>query len=315
MFLFNIFVSLLNFLRLVSTNLSLLHRGPSSSGAYTSRRVIAQARAESLKRGINPLLDAPVYGSNPYRSVSRGISRPDPAIHSLPPLLEHVPPLPQLDITVQDLILLQVLRDDHEEECVSCVYKVRYRGDAYILKVYRGSGDPNRTDRFRLNDGQFRFHNEKHAYEHLLHFGVCAKGFVPHCYGWFTLPDFQDTPWLHPFASDSKPPDAILLQYFEGAVKLDVTNITVDIAEQALTAMSYIHDARIIHCDAYPRNHLVLPNGRVVIIDFDAALTRPHKKVNRLELTKEMSCCWGLYYRIMLPDRLLGLTPEQATLF
>ncbi|KDQ52338.1 hypothetical protein JAAARDRAFT_102523, partial [Jaapia argillacea MUCL 33604] len=118
-----------------------------------------------------------------------------------------------------------------------------------------------------------RFHNEKRAYEHLLHFGVCAKGFVPQCYGWFTLPDFEGVSWLHPFVSDSKAPNAILIQYFEGAVKLDVENITVDLAEQALTAMSHIHDARVLHYDTYPRNHLVLPNGRIAIIDFDAALT------------------------------------------
>ncbi|KDQ54714.1 hypothetical protein JAAARDRAFT_101955, partial [Jaapia argillacea MUCL 33604] len=121
------------------------------------------------------------------------------------------------------------------------------------------------------------FHNEKRAYEHLLHFGVCADGFVPYCYGWFTLPVSKETPWLHPFASDNVPPNAILLEYFERAVKLDVTNVTVDIAEQGLTAISRIHDARVLHSDPYPRNHLVLPTGRFVVIDFDAALTWPHE--------------------------------------
>ncbi|KDQ54712.1 hypothetical protein JAAARDRAFT_209371 [Jaapia argillacea MUCL 33604] len=281
---------------------------------YTTRRAIATARAESITSRINPLIYVPVYGENPYTRIWTEYTEADPAVHSLPPLTEVVPPLKELHITARDLTCLEVLRDYHEVEHVSSVFKVGYRGATYILKAYRASGDLTRTDPFRINDGLFRFHHEKQAYEHLLHFGVCAKGFVPDCYGWFKLP-VDDVSWLHAFASDPRPPNAILLEYIDNAVQLDISNITVSIAENALTAISHIHQARVLHCDLYPRNHLILPDGRVVIIDFDAALTRPDDSVNLLELNWEKAFSWGMYYRAMLPDRLIGLTPDQATLY
>lgn len=125
-----------------------------------------------------------------------------------------------------------------------------------------------------------RFAKEQAAYAHLLHYGASEKGAVPHCYGWLecsaddmaaiaALPDIE-RPWQM-MKNDPTPPKALLLEYFSDAERLSIDTITPIVADKALRALYRIHASYILHSDIHGRNVLVLPDGRVVWIDFDAS--------------------------------------------
>ncbi|KDQ52348.1 hypothetical protein JAAARDRAFT_50278 [Jaapia argillacea MUCL 33604] len=250
MFLLDILLSLFIFLRSASTYLAFLLRGSASSGpswlAYAPDHTLIPSIPHA-KRSHKPAQNPSGAGSIHFYWLQAR-----PPVHALPLLLEPVPPLPQLDITVQD------------HSCRSPERRSRR------MCLYRGVGDPDHQIAFASTMGNFVSTTRS-----------VRTNLVPQCYGWFTLPHFEGVPRLHPFASDAKAPNAILIQCFEGAVRIDV-DVTVDLAEQALTAMSHIHDARI--------------------------------RINGLELTGAMVYRWSLYNQVILPDRLLGLTPEEDLL-
>lgn len=155
-----------------------------------------------------------------------------------------------------------------------------------------------------------RFAREKDAYEHLLHYGACAKGAVPHCYGWqelsvddiskiLALPDISDD--LRTLKNDDGPPKAIMLEYFEGAQRTSVDNITEDIADAGMRAMCSIHASYILHSDTSGRNLLFFPSGRVVWIDFDTSATvHDEYPIRTQDLLSELSSLWSYFYESLV---------------
>ncbi|TFK47194.1 hypothetical protein OE88DRAFT_1738878 [Heliocybe sulcata] len=271
---------------------------------YANPTSIGKARKRFLKTSCNPFHELPVYGANPYSAIWKGLDGPDPEIHTLP-TMSSAPSLKRLRVQYSELTCVEVIGGCAKEDAyASSVYRVRYKGEGVILKLFRSTAPPKWV--------QSKFAREKHAYERLLHHGVCSQGFVPMCHGWFELVVPKKPGWLRAFASDEKPPYALLLEDIADGVPLDVSNISIPVAEQAMLAAENVHNAGVLHRDLYPRNTLVRPDNTVVIIDFDRASTWPHKGVHRLSLKVEKELCWDLYYACLLSDKLLGLTPEQV---
>ncbi len=156
-----------------------------------------------------------------------------------------------------------------------------------------------------------RFEREKSAYAHLLHYGICEKGTVPRCYGWFdlsrahvehicALPGIDKS--LATLKDNRRTPKAIVLEYFSDAVRLSVTNITLDIADVALRALHTIHSAYVTHNDIHRRNILLLPDNRVVWVDFDSStcLSEAGSKMRRQDLLGELEEGWSLFYNFLV---------------
>ncbi|THH00811.1 hypothetical protein EW026_g1751 [Hermanssonia centrifuga] len=170
-----------------------------------------------------------------------------------------------------------------------------------------------------------RFEREKHAYAHLLHYGICEKGTVPRCYGWFDLSraDVEHICALPGIDKDlaalktlRRTPKAIILEYFPDAVRLSVTNITLDIADVALRALHTIHSAYVMHKDIHRRNILLLPDNRVIWVDFDSStcLSEAGSKMRRQDLLGELEEGWGLFYNFLVRVSLLNDRDEQFCL-
>jgi serine/threonine protein kinase len=107
---------------------------------------------------------------------------------------------------------------------------------------------------------------------------LCDDGLVPQCYGFTDFPDWnpalgcpsnpmpnQLDPWKF-FRNDVKSPMALFLEYFPDMKHLSFYNLTADVANAALSILTRIHEAHILHNDFFPRNILVSRNGRVVVV-------------------------------------------------
>ena len=151
-----------------------------------------------------------------------------------------------------------------------------------------------------------RFEQERDAYAHLVHGGVCDKGIVPKCFGWLTLtheiidkfgtlPSQVDTARI--MRNSETTPRGILLEYFPDAQQMDVTNVTEKLADVAMRGLAEINMAYVLHCDVHRRNILVLPGDRVVWVDFDHAKV-PSGKLTmiRQEFMYEMARGWTCFY-------------------
>ncbi|TFK47196.1 hypothetical protein OE88DRAFT_1811373 [Heliocybe sulcata] len=271
---------------------------------YANPTSIGKARKRFLKTSSNPFHKLPVYGMNPYSAIWKDFDGQGPEIHTLP-TMSSAPSLKQLRVRYSELTCVERIRGcDKEDVYATFVCRVRYKGEGFILKLFRSTPPPKWV--------QSKFKREKRAYERLLHHGVCSQGFVPMCHGWFELVVPKTPGWLRAFAFDENPPYGLLLEDISDGVPLDVSNISIPVAEQAMLAVENMHDAGVLHRDLYPRNTLVRPDNTVVIIDFDWASTWPHKDVERLSLNEEKELCWNLYYTRLLSDKLLGLTPDQV---
>ena len=176
-----------------------------------------------------------------------------------------------------------------------------------------------------------RFEQERDAYAHLVHGGVCDKGTVPKCFGWLMLTDkhieqFASLPSQEQDARLMRAceprPRAILLEYFLGAQQMDITNVTEKLADVAMRGLYDLHAAYVLHCDVHRRNILVLPGDRVVWVDFNNAKTPSGKlTMMRQEFMYEMDTAWARLYeelvslsllsRVFLPLITLPLSSSQ----
>lgn len=152
-----------------------------------------------------------------------------------------------------------------------------------------------------------RYAREKAAYEHLLHYGACAEGAVPQCYGWLELSagDMDKialvpavTTRLRNLKKDIGPPKAFLLGFFEDAAPVSIENVTEAVADSALRALCAIHASYVVYRDVSSRNILVLLGGRVVWVDFVAAATPsdPKRSVRRQDFLRELGKAWTHFY-------------------
>ena len=154
-----------------------------------------------------------------------------------------------------------------------------------------------------------RFEKERHAYASLLAYGACNAGAVPMCYGWLTL-SATDIKSIHELPDtdesclgldqDDGPPKALLLQYFSDAQQLSAENITPQIADNAMRMLYHVHASYVMHNDVHRRNILVLPDNRVVWIDFDSCFRHDdpdeERRFRRQDLFEEFSWAWTHFY-------------------
>ena len=162
----------------------------------------------------------------------------------------------------------------------------------------RGEASPLCVDRFK---------QELDSYAHLQHYGICDKGVVPKCYGWFNLsrqhikqilalPDISDDAQL--MRRVKEPPQAVVLEYFPDAVQLTIDNVTEKLADAALRGLCEIHSAYVMHGDIDGRNILVLPDERVVWVDFNHSQTpESARHCTRQHIFEELGRCWSEMYQ------------------
>lgn len=158
-----------------------------------------------------------------------------------------------------------------------------------------------------------RFEQEKEAYAHLKHYGICDQGVVPQCYGWTVLSadhlrSISQVPDITDEARDlyryDRPVRGIVLEYFPEAERLSQQNVTEKIADNAMRGLYALHSAYVRHCDVDYRNILVLPGERVVWIDFNFAVC-PCGGITcrRQELLTELSELWSTLYQQLVSER------------
>jgi hypothetical protein len=154
------------------------------------------------------------------------------------------------------------------------------------------------------------FRRERDAYAHLIHAGICAKGSVPKCYGWLQLKPCHIQKIINlPAEKLSEtgrnlinwkdiPTNALLIEYFPDAVRIDIDNITEKLANVALRGMYDIHTAYVCHNDVHPRNILVLPGERIVWVDFNSSgVPSRDRGMSRQLLLEEAAMTWGCLYQ------------------
>lgn len=169
---------------------------------------------------------------------------------------------------------------------------------------YRPFEEPFDTDSLFLR--------EKEAYAHLLHYGICAQGVVPNCYGWTELSADHVAAILSLPRSRCDSDEialvegvsvkAIVLEYFHDAENLSIHNVTREIAEKAFKALYAIHTAYVQHDDIHRRHILVLQDGRVVWVDFDSAQCPSQHDVTRYNLFQELNGGWDYMYLTMVSE-------------
>ncbi|PKY03227.1 hypothetical protein P168DRAFT_291359 [Aspergillus campestris IBT 28561] len=121
------------------------------------------------------------------------------------------------------------------------------------------------------------FISESTTYSRLKAKGLCHRGVIPDFYG--TIRKIQPASWpsLTMFLDDELPPNATVIEYIPNLQQIDLSNYTERRLETLRDILDEIHNAGVLHGDAYPRNMMVsLSPGerdRVLWIDFDSAQT------------------------------------------
>lgn len=254
----------------------------------------AAALAQAQRIGVNPLHRS--NGSNPLSVSSSIIEMHDSVFTST----QSIPDLPKLHLEDSELVFLEhinkggniptlVARMGHER----CLLKVFSEQDIYTVN---GERIP-------------RFESERTAYARLLASGICAEGLVPNCYGWMELSYNQEVSLRQVTGLLDPPHDtrhkALVLEYFPDAAPLSIDNISIYIAEDALYNLCRIHSALVQHGDIACCNCLLLPDKRVVWIDFDHC-RHPATGLRRSDLWGELCITWSLLYDMLLPNQRIG---------
>ncbi|KAL2378242.1 hypothetical protein RJ035_007487 [Blastomyces gilchristii] len=117
---------------------------------------------------------------------------------------------------------------------------------------------------------------ESTAYRQLMKHGLCNRGIVPQFYGTMEQMDLSHyQSHLKMFLNDKNPPSAILLEYIPKMEMIYPHNFTKEWGEALICGIQEIHRALVLHCDAKPRNMMIVRNDpeRVIWLDFDRAQT------------------------------------------
>lgn len=286
---------------------------PDPCAQFDTEDFLKAALAIAETKGFNPLHTT--YGTNPV------VFQNDRVLSKMFPFTAYERPAPVSQITLPDNteFLAQIWR--HTE--VTALFTVRVAGKVLLLKVY-----PHRKIDQAPNDSVFRkpgepgvlyidrFEQELDGYAHLKHYGIMERGVVPQCYGWLTLtPAHIEQILALPKISNAamvikhvrEPPRAILLDYFADARPLTIDNISMEIADVALRGLVEVHSAYVMHGDIHSRNILVLPDERVVWVDFNVSRTPVSpRRCYRQDLFNELGLCWTALYQELLPDKRIG---------
>ncbi|GJE94569.1 hypothetical protein PsYK624_107390 [Phanerochaete sordida] len=243
------------------------------------------------------------------------------------PLSQYQPPPPlSRSILPDDAIFVSQLNKNGNTP----IFVVKIGDDERVLKIYPEVdmySDYRYTDSFddedQPVDPKILFAKEKEAYAHLLHAGVCEQRHVPRCYGWVELTpvhidaiacvapklkycESHDLSHLRKKAAEGRFPKGILLEYFPRAKRLSFKNVSYELSEQAVRSLHAIHAAYVHHGDIENRNVLVLPDDRVVWVDFNASTCTSDPKLTREQLFLEFHKGWNMFYMYELPNQRIG---------
>ncbi|PWY96197.1 hypothetical protein BO94DRAFT_2299 [Aspergillus sclerotioniger CBS 115572] len=183
----------------------------------------------------------------------------------------------------QDLVFLEKL---HSSEA-SQIFRVSFKGTECCLKFHKDD-DPGLAP-----DGRdlCRYRCESQAYRALQAHGVCGKG-VPQFYE--TLENLDPSAFelnLQDFTEDKNLPCAILLEWLPDARPLRDLKWSPQRVEPLLAALDQIHQAGVIHNDAYPKNILILQRQegeRIVWIGFDVSIVFVEGRRDKLNYDDEV---------------------------
>ena len=118
-------------------------------------------------------------------------------------------------------------------------------------------------------DSMKHYNFETTAYAFLNHAGV--EYYIPEVYGWGKR---TRSGWGITEDTCGTELYGILIEWLDGAERLNSQNVTIDHAITLVRGLSKIHDAGVLHFDAVDRNILVFPGSkRAVWIDFSCAQT------------------------------------------
>ncbi|OJD18345.1 hypothetical protein ACJ73_08727 [Blastomyces percursus] len=177
------------------------------------------------------------------------------------------------DVKPSDVVFLENLR----ESKYSAVFKVQVHGKPCVMKVHHDRGSSSHDPPYREMN---LFIRESTAYRRLKAKGLCNRGVIPDFYGTITKIKATEWPDLHMFHEDKLPPNAILIEYIPNMQQIDLSNFSESYLHRFRDILCEIHEARVYHGDAYPRNMMILPRKkttRVLWIDFDSAQTFPEE--------------------------------------
>ncbi|EKM52936.1 uncharacterized protein PHACADRAFT_147234 [Phanerochaete carnosa HHB-10118-sp] len=281
---------------------------PLDTAEHDTPELLAHARSIAERTKSN--LFCSMYGTNPLN-----IADPSLLITWFPWHKYSAPqPLPEVTMSEKLHVCEQLNATGNP-----LLFLVEHGGQKMLLKVYHKFPDRDALQDDENDDGEedtwgrytrkpdlrVLFQRECNAYAHLLHFGVCKRGTVPHCYGWATLssrdvgklvalPLVSDV--VRALSSEERPPKDILIEYFANAERLSYRNITSEIAQVALRALHAINAANVIHGDVHRRNILLLPDKRVIWIDFDCSSCVSSGHLMRQDFLRELRDAWSYMY-------------------
>ncbi|OAX81628.1 hypothetical protein ACJ72_04027 [Emergomyces africanus] len=153
------------------------------------------------------------------------------------------------------------------------IFLVDIRNKTCVMKVHHDNGPVKHASR----DRETNIHIcESAAYRRLMEHGLGDRGIVPQFYGTIEQMDLSRyQPHLNMFLEDKNPPSAILLEYIQNMEMLYPHNFTKELGEAFIRGIREIHSALVQHCDAKPRNMMIVRGDRerVVWLDFDRAQT------------------------------------------
>ncbi|KAK2808549.1 hypothetical protein FQN50_004581 [Emmonsiellopsis sp. PD_5] len=168
----------------------------------------------------------------------------------------------------------------------SHVIKVRLQGNIYALKLYNLKHvywTPRRFEQHALKYDPFMV--ECQVYDSLTEEKLLGR-VGPYCFGWLTLDTEEERKLVKKFpkAAALRPtPDitakepirGLLLEYIDG-YRLEKALLTPAGAQSLRDQLNHLHTLDIAHGDFFPRNIMVSKDGRVLLIDFSAAIIWPH---------------------------------------
>ncbi|GJE84687.1 hypothetical protein PsYK624_007630 [Phanerochaete sordida] len=275
--------------------------------SFDTPELKAAALAIAQRTAVNVVMK--MHGTNPLLAATSDRNR---AEAGQTPMTAYQRPPPLSEATLPETI---EFIDELNQNGHRTIFVVRLNNELRVLKVYP---DRTRYPNSSEPDPRESFDNEARAYAHLLHYGACAKGTVPMCFGWSRLSEAHvqailDMPDLSDHAADlefenGELPKVIVLEYFPKAETMSIANVTRPIADKALRALHDIHAAYVEHGDIHGRSILVLPEERVVWINFNSSRTASARKFTRSELFTELRQAWDYFYMSMIPDKRIGFT-------
>ncbi|KAI0780376.1 hypothetical protein BD413DRAFT_496622 [Trametes elegans] len=240
------------------------------------------------------------YGNCPLLIYDRDTA------NKAPPFKEYAAPAPVTKLSSQTAIeFLEHIAPWSNHPLM----RVRIGNEERLLKIFSSGRVPGRRD---SKSNKERFKLELEAYGHLIQYGACTLG--PRTRGsgfeYRNSHGVREEPaWVYPIFDDGSFASALVLEYFPNTEAISWDTLTPSRADLALRALSCVHGAYVLYQDYETlSNFLIVPATlerpeRVVVIDFDHALTPPNLKVARMTLLNELITVWGMFYNTMLPNR------------